>query len=164
MLFREMMDQEKANVYLMGFKVWSKGKSWDSYIIENQKEEETGKRYVLLDEHNNLVGSLMIFRFDDLQKKLQIPVFGLASIVIEQEKRGLGFGKELVVNSINYLNKNAHHPIILLYSDIDPIFYMKLGFDLLPWHSQHYKQPLCMVYTTGNNNVLWSKEVVPRYF
>ncbi len=143
MLFRKIAPNETTPVYQMGYKEWSKGRTYEQYVKENQKEEDKGTRYVLVDSSNNLIGSLILISFEITLADQTLPVFGLGSFVIIPEKRGLGHGKWMLETCFSTFEKQDS--AFLLYSDINPSFYYPFQFKELPAHQQRYTKSVCML-------------------
>ncbi|WP_134703398.1 GNAT family N-acetyltransferase [Ammoniphilus sp. YIM 78166] len=143
MLFRKIAPDETTPVYQMGYREWSKGRTYKQYVKENQKEEDKGTRYVLVDGSDNLIGSLILISYEICLADLSLPVFGLGSFVIIPEKRGLGYGKQMLDSCFSTFQKQV--PAFLLYSDIDPSFYYSFQFKELPAYQQRYAKSVCML-------------------
>lgn len=145
MLFREIAPNEFEYVYQMGYKEWSKGRTVGQYVKENQKEEDYGIRYVYVDQTNKIIGSMIILLLKIKIFDQELSFYGLGSIVIDQDYRGIGFGKEMLNACLSHIDKQNKQPIVILYSDIDPSFYRPFGFMELPGHLQRSPKSTCMV-------------------
>lgn len=145
MIFRKIAPNETTPVYQMGYNEWSKGRTYEQYVKENQKEEDKGTRYVLLDSSNNLIGSLILISYEIPLAHQTLSVYGLGSFVIIPEKRGMGYGKTMLETCFSTIEKQAQSSVFLLYSDIDPSFYYTFGFKELPAHQQRYTKSVCML-------------------
>jgi predicted acetyltransferase len=92
-------------------------------------------------------------------------VYGLGSILTSKIHRGNGYSFELIKRCINLIPSN--NTIIFLYSDLNPIFYEKLGFRILSNKLQKYDSSVCMAYC---KNDIWDRllstkvDVIPNYF
>jgi predicted GNAT family N-acyltransferase len=136
MFLKEANDEELKFVYELGYKEWSKGKSFDEYVKDHQK----GTHYVLIDDIGEIYGSLNVEQYDE-------SIFGLGNIVIKRGKRGLGLGKLIVQLAIEEVKKVNNDPSILLHSEIHPDFYKKFGFEILPEKFQTHKGIVSMLYS-----------------
>ncbi|MEW9669970.1 GNAT family N-acetyltransferase [Ammoniphilus sp. 3BR4] len=144
MHFREIKPDEFEHVYEMGYKEWTKGRTYEQYVKENQKEEKNGSRFVLADDTDKIIGSLIVITFRIRLFDQTLPLYGLGSVAIEQEERGKGYGKRLLEECLAAFGK-SDNSIFMLYSDIHPSFYHPFHFKELPHHLQRYEKSICMV-------------------
>lgn len=160
MNFRLMNEDEKETVYQIGFVEWGKDKTWEEYIKENEMEEsDGGVRYVLEDD-GQIVGSLVVFEFDSSPTEM-FPVYGIASVVVPTSSRGKGYGLELMKHCLHHYKKNDSQSIFVLYSDIHPSFYQKIGFISLPKSLQFYFDTTRMVHCAKKNYPYFLREYEP---
>ena len=161
MIFRTAKNEEISLLFSMGFKEWSKNRTFEKYCIDNSKENAIGIRYVLVD-NNQIVCSTILIKHPDLNDHV---LYGIGSVVTPQEFRGIGYATELLRGCISLVDKT--NAIILLYSDINPRFYEKFGFRILPAELQKSEKSPCMAYC---DNKLWvellnmNKACIPDYF
>ena len=47
MVLREAKKEKVSDLFQQGYKVWSKGRTWEKYCADNSKEDAYGTRYVL---------------------------------------------------------------------------------------------------------------------
>lgn len=167
MIFREIAPQELEYVYKMGYKEWSKGRTFERYVEENKKEDDFGSRYVYVDKENNIIGSLIVLSLKIKVADKIVPLFGLGSVVIDLDYRGLGYGNEMLKECLFHIEQNCTEPIFMLFSDISPMFYDRLGFKELPENLQRYPKSVCMVRCNDENYKLISRlsiDQIPKYF
>lgn len=69
---------------------------------------------------------------------VDINVFGIGSITTTMNDRRKGYASLLIKKVVDELQKQRNKPIIL-YSDINTLFYKKLGFVELPTSKQKYE-------------------------
>lgn len=153
MKVREATEQEYEKIYRQGYREWAKGRSLQQYITDNQKEETLGKRYVLVDGKEDIIASLMLLEFKPR-------LFGIGSIVVEPEFRGIGAGAQLIKESLK-LHADA---AFMLYSEIGAAYYERFGFRALPESYQSSVQAICMIRADKELCLQILKEPVPPYF
>ena len=154
-------------VYKMGYKEWPKGRTFERYVEENKKEDDLGSRYVYVDKENNIIGSLIVLSLKIKVVDKIIPLFGLGSIVINYDYRGLGYGNEMIKECLFHFEQNCNESIFMLFSDINPMFYCPLGFKELPENLQRYPKSVCMVRCREEDYKLISSlsiDHIPIYF
>ncbi|QDR79935.1 GNAT family N-acetyltransferase [Sporomusa termitida] len=161
MLFRQAAKAEIPFLFQEGYKEWSKSRTFEQYCIDNSKDDAIGTRYVI-EESGQILSSAVLMRLNSIKGK---DVYGLGSILTSKNHRGKGYGSELVKKCINLIPNN--NIIIFLYSDINPSYYEKLGFQILPKELQKYENSVCMAYC---NEFVWPElinagvDVIPNYF
>jgi predicted N-acetyltransferase YhbS len=150
---REASIHEYEKIYEQGYREWAKGRSLEQYIRDNQKEESLGRRYVLADDNENIVASLMLLKFASY-------LFGIGSIVVEPEYRGQGAGKKLIQECLD------RHPdaAFMLYSEIGTEYYERFGFRALPAAYQNADTGICMVRAEDELYKQVLNEPIPAYF
>lgn len=161
MIFREAKPEEKKLLFNAGYKEWSKNRTFDQYCIDNSKEDEYGKRYVLVN-NDEIVSSLIVLRLKDIVEKR---VYGIGSVVTPTQYTGNGYATELLKNCINEIPKEQC--LVFLYSDVKPSFYERLDFRILPRKFQKYDKSICMVRCEDYmlEELLTSSKVkIPEYF
>lgn len=144
MFFREIKPYEFEHVYEMGYKEWKKGRTYEQYVKENQKEEKNGTRFALVDDQNKIIGSLIVITFEIRISDQTLPLYGLGSFVIGPEERGKGYGKRMLEACLTSFDQSPNSSF-MLYSDIHPSFYHSFGFKELPQHLQRYKKSIAMI-------------------
>jgi GNAT superfamily N-acetyltransferase len=160
MIFREALPQEVNFIFSEGYKEWSKNRTFEQYCRDNAKEDGYGTRYVL-DVNNEIVSSLIILKLKDIAGK---KAYGLGSVLTLKIHAGQGYATKLLKNC---LVKEKEDAFIFLFSDINPEFYERFNFKILPSKFQRYEKSVCMVYCNG---VSWNKllncsiDSIPSYF
>lgn len=161
MIFREATLGERPFLFQEGYKEWSKNRTFEQYCADNSKDDINGTRYVL-EHEGQILCSAVLLRLKSINGKA---VYGLGSILTSQNARGKGYGIELVKKCMEITFKA--NTIIFLYSDINPVYYQKFGFRILPKELQKKPQSFCMAYCEEN---IWlellnaAKDVIPDYF
>ena len=160
MIFRQALPQEINLIFSEGYKEWSKNRTFEQYCSDNAKEDVYGTRYVL-DVDNEIVSSLIILKLKDVVGK---KAYGIGSVLTPKIYAGQGYATELLKNCIQ---KEKEASFIFLFSDINPEFYKRFNFKILPSQFQRYPKSLCMVYC---NDVSWNEllncsiDSIPSYF
>lgn len=113
-------------------KIWSGGLSFDKCIqsIHNQITHPWGRkhmRYLLLKSGSEIVGSLKFYSIPISSKNKTFNLAGLGAIYTMIKHRNKGVASNLVKSAVELAQKEELDGL-LLYSDIDPDFYEKLGF------------------------------------
>jgi len=161
MIFRVAKKEEFNLLLSMGYKEWSKNRTFEKYSLDNSKEDAIGIRYVIVD-NNQIVCSAILVKHPNLNEH---ELYGIGSVVTPEEFRGRGYATELLKRCISLVDKT--NAVILLYSDISPHFYEKMGFRILPDQLQKSEKSPCMAYCSYK---LWvelintSKACIPDYF
>jgi predicted acetyltransferase len=161
MLFREAKSAEINLLFQEGYKEWSKNRTFEQYCIDNAKEDAYGTRYVL-EVNGEIVSSTILLKLKDIHGKR---TYGIGSVLTPKIHAGNGYATELLKNCLRQIYDD--NTLIFLYSDINPSFYERFDFKILPPHLQKYQKSPCMVYCKDN---IWhellagSKEIIPDYF
>lgn len=162
LVVREAHPSEREFLFREGYKQWPKNRSFEEYVQDNQKEDDYGTRYVLtVDE--KILSSAIVLRLESIHSQ---PVYGLGSILTAAAQQGKGYATTLIKDCISRLEK-AEEVLIFLYSDIDPGFYEKLGFKVLPKQLQKSCKSPCMVRcgeTSFTKLLTATPEMIPDYF
>lgn len=166
MIFRKMREEEREQVFRIGFEEWGKQLTYEQYIVENLREEaDGGIRYVLV--HNgDVLASLIVFPVGESPCE-KYEINGIGSVIVPKIHRGKRYGSIIMKHCLRLLTKENPNSITLLYSDIDPNFYSKLGFHILPKPFQYYQSSVCMAY--GHKKaykyfLTYADELIPYYF
>ncbi len=161
MIFRKANKKETPLLLQEGYQEWSKNRTFEQYCLDNSKDDAIGTRYVI-EKNGEIVSSLVLIRFKNING---MEVYGLGSILTSKIHRGNGYSFELIKKCINLIH--SYNTIIFLYSDINPGFYEKLGFRILPDKFQKYGSSVCMAYYQDD---IWDRllstdvDVIPNYF
>ncbi len=161
MLFRQALPQERDLIFSEGYKEWRKNRTLEQYCADNAKEDAYGTRYVL-DVNNEIVSSLIILRLADIVGKR---VYGIGSVLTPKVHAGKGYATELLKNCIR--QHDDEDSFVFLFSDINPDFYERLRFRILPSDFQKYEKSVCMVYCKEDSWTALLKcsiDAIPNYF
>lgn len=161
MLFRQAAKEEIPFLFQEGYKEWRKNRTFEQYCLDNSKDDAIGTRYVM-EENGQIVSSAVLLRLKSIPGK---NVYGLGSILTSKIHRGKGYGIELIKKCMRLIPDD--NTIIFLYSDINPAYYEKFGFQILPKELQKYEKSVCMAYC---NEWVWNELInadadsIPNYF
>ena len=161
LIIREAKKEEIPLLFEQGYQAWSKNRTFIQYCIDNSKEDTFGTRYVM-EKNREIVSSMIVLKFDSFNGN---HVYGIGSVLTPKTHVGNGYATRLLRKCVEWVSEDKN--IIFLYSDINPSFYEKLNFSLLPTHLQKYEQSPCMVYC---NDEVWQKlsnssiDLIPNYF
>jgi len=125
MKLRAATKKDMIAVYMMGFDVWAGSESESEYLAgcEVSEKYKLGHWYCL-ERDRDVVSSLIIYR-DCFG--LADEYYGLGSIATVPSQRKNGYATALIELCIQKLNRQSAMGVHL-FSDIDPVFYSRLGF------------------------------------
>lgn len=161
LIFRKANQEEIHLLFEQGYQEWSKNRTFEQYCIDNSQEDAFGTRYVM-EKNGEIVSSTIVLKLDSINGNT---VFGIGSVLTPQNHVGNGYATELLRKCINLVCEDTN--IIFLYSDINPSFYEKLDFRILPLKLQKYKKSVCMVYCkleVWNELLNCNIDLIPNYF
>lgn len=109
----------------MGFDVWSGSATVEEYLnsCRDSKKYSQG-RWIVLEKDGALLSSLIIY---DWNKEWA----GIGSIATTKELRRQGFAAELISGVITQLKSSTELSTVFLFSDINPAYYNRFGFEAL---------------------------------
>jgi len=149
MNIRQAREQDLENIYMMGFDAWSDGHSKEEYlkICRSSKKYANATWYVLENDKDVLLSSLLIHNLNYLNSPKPVEIRGIGSISTPLQLRKHGYASNLVKKTISLINSNVPVNIWFLYSDIGTDFYNKLNFKALPDDLQKYPSTVLMAYS-----------------
>lgn len=162
MVIREATQQERELLFKDAHRVWHKNRTLEEYVRDNSKEDAFGIRYII-DLVGEIVSSLIVLKLEPI---LETKVYGIGSVLTPKPHSRKGYATILLKNCIQQIEKDGD-ALIFLYSDINPDFYKKQGFRLLPPELQKTVKSPCMIKCS---DAIWEKlknipvEVLPDYF
>ncbi|GAB6153986.1 hypothetical protein JCM17380_27360 [Desulfosporosinus burensis] len=161
MIFRQVNQEEISLLFEQGYREWSKNRTFEQYCIDNSKEDAFGTRYVI-EKNGEIVSSTIVLKLERINGK---KAFGIGSVLTPQNHSNNGYATELLRKCVNLVYDENN--IIFLYSEINPTFYEKLNFRILPLQLQRYEKSICMAYCKdevwyelSNCNI----DLIPNYF
>ena len=161
MIFRQAKSTEVRQLFMEGYHVWSKGRTFEQYCADNAKEDEYGTRYVL-EKDGQIVSSAIILYLKRLGGH---KVYGIGSVLTPKKHQGKGYATALLKNCMAKIRGVDN--IVLLHSDVEPGFYERFGFLVLPNRFQQYPGSTYMACCTGKiwEELLQTPEsALPKHF
>jgi N-acetylglutamate synthase-like GNAT family acetyltransferase len=150
-------------IYMMGYDVWAEGASVDAYLADcrNSPKYKKGSWYKLVSESGDMLASMIVYPLDQIGGR---SVCGFGSVATPQAQRRKGYAHKM----LDLANKNCQdYDAIFLYSDINPEYYERLGFAVLPDTLQSCTDSVCMVKTQDESlsvALLQDPAALPTYF
>ncbi|MCX6889122.1 MAG: GNAT family N-acetyltransferase [Verrucomicrobia bacterium] len=120
-------------VLAFGYDAWKHDKTFDQYCADKHSDPNhlRGTRYLLEDAAGRPVSALNVLRFRE-------SLIGFASVATSPEYRGKGYGS-LLLRAVMELHRFAQPDLrFVLFSEIKPAIYERLGFFVLPPEHQHF--------------------------
>lgn len=138
MIFRKAVKSELKEIFLLGYDVWGQDMDKINYLEScfSSKKYKKGEWWVM-ESDGEIVSSLILYKF-------QKDSFGIGSIATALNFRCKGLASKLIVNILE-IHESECKPFFL-YSDIDPSFYIKHRFKILPDKFQKYNNSICMSF------------------
>ncbi|WP_373443687.1 GNAT family N-acetyltransferase (plasmid) [Lacticaseibacillus paracasei] len=148
---REALRAEFQQIYMMGYDTWGKDETKEAYLAECQgsTKYQRGTWWVLSDKRT-LFSSLIVYNLED-------HCLGIGSVATDPIYRHKGNASLLLKAFIATHSDDK----LLLFSDIDPAFYEKIGFKKVLKGRQPYQETTLMYYP---QNVVVKDLQIPNYF
>ena len=130
---RLVQPEDMRTVLAFGYDAWKHDKTFDQYCAgkDTDRNHLRGTRYLLEDAAGQPVAALNVLRFRE-------SLIGFASVATSPEQRGKGYGS-LLLRAVMELYRFAQPDLrFLLFSEIKPAIYERLGFRVLPPEHQHF--------------------------
>lgn len=161
MIFRKSKAEEVEKLFSEGYKVWSKNRSFEKYSDDNSKEDAYGTRFVL-EDNEEIVSSLIWLDMKSINGK---KVYGIGSVLTPAIYKHKGYATELLKNCLQQISTDES--IVFLYSEVNPAFYERFQFRVLPANLQKDADSICMVLC---DDEMWKEllngsiEPIPDHF
>lgn len=140
---------ELTDIFMMAYDEWSEGKTPEEYLNScYQSPKYRQGQWWVLDSSDGILCSAIIYNIKD-------STWGLGSLATPPCHRKKGYASRLVSQLCCKLEKFSETTAIFLFSDINPQFYKKQHFTILPEQFQNYKSSICMV-RSRNPEAIWS--------
>jgi N-acetylglutamate synthase-like GNAT family acetyltransferase len=148
---REALQTEFRQIYMMGYDTWGKAETKEAYLAECQgsSKYQRGIWWVLSDQET-LFSSLIVYNLED-------NCLGIGSVATDPIYRHKGHASSLLKAFIETHSNDK----LLLFSDIDPAFYEKIGFNKIHKDRQPYQGTTLMYYP---QNFVVKDSQIPHYF
>ena len=130
-------------VFEMGFESWGEGRSLSEYkdFCSQAPKYQKGLRYVL-EISDQLVSSCMCYEY---VLAPYLKVLGIGSVATNKNFRQKGYASHLLEQLLNEYIRNSFYDTFVLFSDIEPKFYEKLGFVIAPDELQNCANSILMI-------------------
>jgi len=137
---RAMMPEDEERCLAFGYDAWGAGLSEREFVASysTDKNHLRGVRYLMELPNGDAVANLNTIRFAR-------GLVGLASLSVAPEARGQGFGSA-VVRAVMELFRSEDPGIrFMLFSEVNPTMYERLGFRRLPDDAQFHLPSVAMI-------------------
>lgn len=136
---RKADPEDIETLLTFGFDAWHEGRDLNTFLnsYATSFNHIYGQRYLLENLEGEIICDVNTLRFSR-------NVTGLASLATNPKYRKKGFASLLLTAVMSLLRHEAPNTKFLLFSEIDPKFYEKLGFKSLPANKQHHLPSLAM--------------------
>lgn len=159
MIYRRANQEDYNEIFLMGYDVWSDGLIEDEYLKNcNESEKYSQGEWWILQVAGVIVSSLIVY-------ELKQHWMGIGSLATTLNARNNGCATSLLTSVVKALTAAAAGQPIFLYSDINPNFYKKIGFNQIPAKFQRYRSSVGMYFVSGDKNLVFQDTFeAPTYF
>ena len=156
--FRAARTDELEAVFLMGMDTWSEGRTKERYLSDCLRSPKYSRgTWYVLEEAQELRSSLIAY-------PLGHGTLGLGSIATPPRLRRRGYATQLIQSALNQFEDEGTSEFFL-FSDIDPSFYVRFGFQALPPSFQPTPGSICMLKSPQFEKILNSADfAAPDYF
>jgi predicted N-acetyltransferase YhbS len=136
---RVLMPEDAATFLAFGHDTWGNGKSLSDFVASyaHNKNHARGTRFLIESPHNEPIGNLNTIRFAR-------GVVGIASISINPIHRGNGYASMLTRAVMELLRSSDPSTRFMLYSEVSPTMYERLGFQPAAEHVQFHLPSIAM--------------------
>lgn len=150
---------ELKDIFSISFEIWPRGKNLEEHFqgCFNHSNYRQGEWHVL-GARGDLRCVLILYAFDPKLK-------GIGTVMTPARYRGQGYATKLIEQVIEQCDSIRPPPNILLFSEISPAFYERLGFRSLPPRFQKKEGTSCMIrFAHGVDQVGEYPEQLPDPF
>ena len=155
---RVMMPEDESTFLAFGYDAWGEGASVDESVpaYGRDKNHLRGTRYLLESPEGEPFANLNTIRFAR-------GLVGIASLSVNPTARGKGYGSTLTRSVMEILRSEDSSTRFMLYSEVKPAMYERLGFSRLPEEAQFHLPSVAMI--TGKEPVTEREvEFLREYF
>jgi GNAT superfamily N-acetyltransferase len=137
---RIMMPEDSERYLEFGHDAWGEGATVEEFVASyaHDKDYLRGTRYLLESPRGEPIGNLNTIRFAR-------GLVGIASVSVNPSQRGRGYGSILTRAVMELLRCEEPSMRFMLYSEVKPSMYERLGFARLPNEMQFHLPALAMV-------------------
>lgn len=150
-------------IYLMGYDIWSEGRSIEDYLTTCRinPEYQQGSWLQLVNDDGIPTASLIVYELPAIGR-YKVTGFGCIATAPAHRRQGHA---ALLIDLV--LRQRCGDNAVFLFSDIDPSYYEKFGFFALPPDFQQYPKSVCMVKLQNGatlDDLLLHHGQLPAYF
>ena len=137
---RTMMPEDEEHCLAFGYDAWGAGLSVAEFVTsyETNKNHLRGTRYLMELPGGEPVANLNTIRFAR-------GLVGLASLSVNPAYRGQGYGSTVVRAVMELLRSEDPSIRFMLFSEVKPTMYERLGFRRLPDAAQPHLPSVAMI-------------------
>lgn len=165
MIVRSATPADLDIIFLMGYDAWGGQQPVDAYLAgcRASGKYRKGRWLVAIDGQDIAVSSLLLWDFP----MPGATVRGIGSVATSPRHRRQGHASHLIAAVMADQESSEQADAFLLYADIAPAMYVRLGFTALPPDLQRHHDSLCKVrYAQPPSTALQDAVAghVPAYF
>ena len=136
--------EDDAMILPFGHDAWGNGKSVAEFVAEYERDKNhiRGTRYLFEDATGEVLANLNTIRFAR-------GLVGIASLSVHPAHRRKGYGALLVRGVMEVFRQEDAEVRFLLFSEVDPKMYEKLGFIKVPEEGQLHLPSVAMISGCG---------------
>ncbi len=155
-------------VYRLGFDKWGEQRTEAEHldICRNSPKYKRGTWYVLEDEDQQIVCTAIIYPLDIGLSEFS--TIGIGSLATKPSERRKGHAAQLLNQLVQMHQDKSEKSAFVLWSDIDPRYYERFGFEALPASFQKKETSTVMLrppsHTTLRDLVSDTAFIPPTYF
>jgi len=140
---RVMMPEDQATYLAFGHDAWGEGASLEEFVAAygRDKNHQRGTRYLLESTDGAPLANLNTIRFAR-------GLVGIASLSVNPARRGQGHGSTLTRAVMELLRCEDATIRFMLYSEVSPTMYERLGFSRVPDEAQFHLPSVAMITGT----------------
>jgi GNAT superfamily N-acetyltransferase len=144
---RVMMPEEESTYLAFGYDAWGEGMSIEAFVSNYARHDRNhlrGTRYLLESPGGEPLANLNTIGFAR-------GLVGIASLSVNPTKRGQGHGSTLARAVMELLRTQDETIRFMLYSEVKPSMYERLGFSRVAEEFQFYLPSVAMI--TGKDPI-----------
>ena len=137
---RVVTPHDEPTILGFGQDAWGKGMARDEFVASyaSNRNHVRGKAYLLEKFDGTPVSALNTLRLNRNR-------VGIARVATDGAYRGQGYASLLLRTVMELLLLENREMRFILYSEVDPVFYEKLGFRALSEEDQHFLPAVAMI-------------------
>lgn len=136
---RRVAPHEESEILAFGFDIWGEGRTLQEYVAGSNsiRRDQGRERFVFEAIDGRLLSKIHVLRFAP-------GLIGLASLATRPDERGKGYGSIVIRATMEMIRIENADTRFLLFSEVKPEIYKRLGFRVLDEDMQRYKPSLAM--------------------